>query len=366
MTPDDLIRQFEDAAVGRTSLSDAFDALARLGGGSGAMMFSTEEMRPGLIGGAFAPEMQRAYQTLNWKSSDVLTPTVRGMPRDAVVFIQDFLTPQIIESSRFFTEFLAAFDVKYGAGWIFDLDGEPWALTIMRSAAQGVFGEADRALLTAIAPRVSRCLALLNQSSAARARGMREALDSRDRPYVIYNHVGMVTHVSPRARSMLDHDALCIRDGKLFSALPDANERLQNISVAARNGAAGMKNLQLPQAREFFIPRGGVGPVMVTPLRVRAPPLDALPGPQIVVRLSDLQNHPTPRAEPMRALYGLSPREIEIAQRIAVGGDPARIAEALGLQTSYVRQVVKSILSKTGRNRIGELVALLARLPDEH
>lgn len=363
-SPEALIEPFEDAVIGRASLSDAFDAFARRCGGSGALMFSAVDQRPGLIGGGFAQAMQRAYQTMNWKSADVLTPTVSGLPRNAVVFAQDFLTPHMIDSSRFFTEFLAGFDMKYGAGWIFDLDGEPWAMAIARSAAQGKFTEADRARVTSVAPRVSRCLILLNQSSATRAQGAREALDSRDRPYVIYDHMGRVTHISSRAVSMLNHEALTLRDGKLFSCQSEANERLQNISLAARYGAAGIENLGIPAPEEFFISRGDVGPAMVTIVRLRAPPLDALPGPQILVRLSDFEHHPTPRAEPMRALYGLSPREIEIAQHIAVGKDPAKIAEDLNLKASYVRQVVKSIGAKTGRNRIGDLVALLARLPD--
>jgi len=365
-SPDALIAQFEDAAIGRLTPTGAFDGLAALAGGSTALMFSLVEGRPGILGGTVAPEVQRIYQQQNWKSSDVLTARVRALPTDIVLFAQDFLSAHLIETSPFFQDYLAAFDILWGAGWVFDLDDERWGMAIARSRAQGPFDPADKDLLTRAAPRITRCLALLNAVSHAHAQGACDALDTRDRPYVVIDHMGLVSRVSPRAAAIFDDDALCVRESRLFSNDAAANDKLQTIALCARYGAEGAVNLQAPAPEEFFIPRSEKTPLLVTPLRLRAPPLDVLPGSQIVLRLSDFAHHPTPRAAPLKALFGLSPREIEIAQRIAAGDEPAVIAAALGLQTSSVRQVVKSILAKTGLHRFGQLVALFSRLPDVH
>jgi len=361
-----LCAQFEDAALARARLADAFDALATLAGGTTALMFSLLDGRPGIIGGAVASELQSVYHQQNWKSSDVLTARVRALAPDVVLFAQDFLPAQLIESSAFFQTYLAAFDILWGAGWVFDLDDERWALAIARSRTQGPFHPEDKDLLSRAAPRITRCLALLNANAHAHAKGVCDALDTRGRPYIVLDHMGLVSHVSARALSILDNDALCLRESRLVSSDPAANDILQSISTSAKFGALGAVNVATAPLAEFFIKRTDRSPVMLSPVRLRAPPLDVLPGAQILLRLSDLEHHPTPRAEPLKALFGLSPREIEIAQRIAVGEEPATIAAALGLQTSSVRQVVKSILVKTGRRRFGQLVALFSRLPDMH
>lgn len=366
VAPDAHITQFENAVIGRTDLPAAFDGLAAIAGGSAALMFSLVDGRPGIVGGAIAPTLQKIYQLQNWKSSDVLTARVRALPADVVLFAQDFLPLTLIETSAFFQNYLAQFDILWGAGWVFDLGEERWAFAIARSRAQGPFEPDDRDLLTRVAPRMTRCLLLLNAVSQAHAQGACDALDVRDRPYVTIDHRGLVSRISPRAEAILKDDALCVRDLRLVSSNADANEKLQNIALCAKYGAEGAANAGASPPEEFFIPRVGRAPVMITPLRLRPTPLDVLPGVQFLLRISDFAQHPTPRAKPLKALFNLSPREIEIAQRIAAGEDPVVIAESLGLKTSSVRQVIKSIFAKTGLHRFGQLVALLSRLPDVH
>lgn len=362
---DALVSCFEDAAAGMGDLTAAFDALAAAAGGSAAILFCPGEGRAGITGSAVAAAVQRAYVEFNWRGSDLLTVSARSITADAVVFTQDFLPRQLVEASPFFTNFLERFDMMWGAGWTFLIDGELWCLGVTRGKAQGPFEEANRTLLSAVAPRISRAMRLLTRSVTMFGEGICASLEMRQRPYVVIDHTGQVTRISPSAASILEDGPLSVRGGRMFSTHAETNERLELIATSARVGIRGAKNLGLAPPSEFTAPRVDGHPIIITPHRMRSrDPYDILPGDQYVLRLIDLAHQPIARERPIRLLFDLSPREVEIAQHISRGEDAAAIAQALGLKASYVRQIVKSVQAKAGLKRVHQLVALLARLPD--
>jgi DNA-binding CsgD family transcriptional regulator len=361
-----LIARFEAAATGRGDLTPAFDALAVAAGGTAAILFCPSEGRAGITGSTIAAEVQRAYVESSWRESDLLTVGARNLAEGAVVFTQDLIPVQMVETNRFFTEFLERFDMMWAAGWAFTLEDELWCLGVTRGRAQGPFGEPDRALLEAVAPRISRSLKLLTRSLALYGRGICASLDVRRRPYVTINHLGNVAHISETAEPILADGPLIVRGGRLFSADAETNNRLEQIALCARVGIRGAENLRLSPALEFVAPRVEGRPIIVTAHRtVDGDPYDILPGAQYLLRLMDVSHQPMAREEPIRLLFDLSRREVEIAQRLSCGEDAAAAAKALGLKASYVRQVIKSVLAKTGLNRVHQLIALLSRFPDE-
>ena len=361
-----VVARFEDAAVGQADLTAAFDALAAAAGGTAAILFCPSEGRAGITGSAVAAEVQRAYVESGWGETDLLTVGARKVADGEVVFTQDLIPIQMVESNRFFTDFLERFDMMWAAGWVFTIEDELWCLGVTRGRAQGPFGESEKALLQAVAPRISRSLQLLARSLSLYGRGICASLDVRQRPYVTINHLGAVAHVSPSAESILADGPLSVRGGKLFSADPETNDRLEQIALSARVGVRGAENLGLSPPLEFVAPRVEGRPVIVTAHRmVDSDPYDILPGVQYLLRLMDVSHQPMAREEPIRLLFDLSPREVEIARRLSGGEDAAAAAKALGLQASYVRQVIKSVLAKTGLKRVHQLIALLARFPDE-
>lgn len=347
------------------SLASAFAAMPALFGGSTAFLFNVVEGRPGLVGCDEAMALQQAYADGKWKSADVLTAIARTLPQDRVFFSQDFLPEQQVMDSPYFQEFLKPRDMFWGAGWLFDLHDERWAFAFCRSYEQGPFGPSDRAVLDSAAPRLSAIVRQLTYISAQRAVGVRAALASRRRAYAMLDHCGLVCEVSPPASDLLDKE-LQVQNGRLIAADPEANERLQDLANRARMGRVAAEQAGIPAPEEFIIPRAsGRPPIIATPTVVRPSPADALPGAQIVLLLADLSRRPQPHAAPLRQLFKLTPREIEIAQLVAAGEDADSIGATLGLKPAYVRQVIKSLFAKTGAHRIGELVALLARMPDD-
>ena len=60
-------------------------------------------------------------------------------------------------------------------------------------------------------------------------------------------------------------------------------------------------------------------------------------------------------------LYGLTPAECRVALLLSDGRAPQEIAKMVGVTQNTVRSQIKSIFSKTGVRRQGELIQLLLR-----
>ena len=67
----------------------------------------------------------------------------------------------------------------------------------------------------------------------------------------------------------------------------------------------------------------------------------------------------TPRAGALRELFGLTPREAELAIALLNGGTPAAIAAHLGVSLATVRSQIRSLFTKTGTNRLPVLIRTL-------
>jgi DNA-binding CsgD family transcriptional regulator len=78
-----------------------------------------------------------------------------------------------------------------------------------------------------------------------------------------------------------------------------------------------------------------------------------------VVFVTDPLRRERPAQEVLRALYGLTPAEGRVALLLGDGHAPRKIANMVGVADSTVRSQIKSIFSKTGVKRQGELIRLL-------
>ena len=78
-----------------------------------------------------------------------------------------------------------------------------------------------------------------------------------------------------------------------------------------------------------------------------------------IVFITDPLRRQRPRQEALRAHYGLTPAECRVALLLSDGHAPRKIANMVGVTDNTVRSQIKSIFSKTGVKRQGELIRLL-------
>ena len=82
----------------------------------------------------------------------------------------------------------------------------------------------------------------------------------------------------------------------------------------------------------------------------------------LVVTDLELEAHPAPPEEALRAAFGLTAAEARLAAQLVGSGSLNAAADALGIAKETARNQLKAVFAKTGTHRQAELVALLARL----
>lgn len=84
---------------------------------------------------------------------------------------------------------------------------------------------------------------------------------------------------------------------------------------------------------------------------------------EVALIVIDFELELAANAEMLRHLFGLTRRECAIAAILMNGRGPSSIAAELHITTNTVRAHLKTLMSKTGTNRQGELVRLLLSSP---
>ncbi len=78
--------------------------------------------------------------------------------------------------------------------------------------------------------------------------------------------------------------------------------------------------------------------------------------------ITDLERPIQLRTELLGLVFGLTATEARLARNLMAGKSLREAAARLGISEGHARQRLKSIFVKTGTDRQGELIALLAKL----
>jgi DNA-binding CsgD family transcriptional regulator len=187
---------------------------------------------------------------------------------------------------------------------------------------------------------------------------LEEAFAGAERGVVALDASGRISSLNERAEQMLRETELATR-GRLHSRDALLHRRLSDLvdGAVSFRWASGLK---LP------------GPVLVPAGDGKAFSVDAIPMPRdfqallagatVLVTIHEVATEGARSG--LRERYRLTPREAELAQRLAAGDDLARAADVMGISLATARQHLKSIFEKTGTHRQAELVALIARQPN--
>jgi DNA-binding CsgD family transcriptional regulator/PAS domain-containing protein len=103
--------------------------------------------------------------------------------------------------------------------------------------------------------------------------------------------------------------------------------------------------------------------VMISPLTGRSRALLTTAQPAVCVIIIDPELQPPFPARSLKALYGLTPAESRLAQRLAAGEELKVAAAQLCIGYGTARAQLAAVFRKTETNRQGELVRLLSTLP---
>jgi DNA-binding CsgD family transcriptional regulator len=233
-----------------------------------------------------------------------------------------------------------------------------------RSKSNGPFAEREGLVYETLMPHLQRALALYWQMIQMQSKvlGLETALDALHHAVFGLDRKGKVVLSNRSAEAIVKAgDALRLSNGILSSILPEQNRRLQ---VAVTGAVAAGNASGISSGAALLIDRKSQTP----PLRITVTPfLSPVPGSSAqlaaLVFVSDPTSRPQPSGITLKALYGLTPTEVRLADLLLEGADLRKIAERLGMTIETTRFHTKRVLAKTGTRRQNELIKLMLSLP---
>ena len=238
------------------------------------------------------------------------------------------------------------------------------ALTLHRARSQGHADEGEIALFGRVFAHLEQALTVEYRLglSAAQSGLAVEVLESNRTGIVMLNRAGRVVFVNQAARTMAQlGDGFTLGAEGLTPLRSREDSILKGLIASAHRDPDGPERrggaMRLPRRSERRDYAAIVSPLSVTT------PLFAGLLPTVAVLLTDPDMATAITPAILEDLYGLTPAEIRVAERLATGETPKQTAEALGVNITTVREHLASLFRKTGTARQSDLIRLLLALP---
>ena len=300
-------------------------------------------------------DMLKDFLAEGWVDQDTRK---RGWPLVAsgavMVTDDDVATPEERAHSAFYQEFLEPRDMGVFLGLGFRVDGQDWSLSC---ASNRDVRMQELSYLPQLQPLLARLVRFADAMSHRANAGAMSGFDVAGRAAMLIDWRGRVAALNERAHALLG-DRLDVRSGRLVIHDPVAHAAVQQLIAASlKPGTSGTE-------RPAIVIRRAEGlPIVAEAIPARGGLAHSLGLSGAILLFTDLaQPSPQDRAL-LRPAFGLSGRESAVAARLAVGDTPLQIGTDMALKPSSVRQIIKSIMTKTNVSSRAELVALLNRLP---
>jgi len=349
-------QEFAEAGLDPTRWVKALTSLASATGSYGAVMLPLAgDGLPNVPYTENCAPVMDAYFRDGWHMQDARMCTVPALTQRGVADDFDGYSADQIATHPFYQELLAPHGLRWYAGVKIACGDDLWAIALQRTIDQGPFSAEEKDELARVSGRLSTGAAIARALSAAAANGALEAFEMSGTAVVLLNRHGHVIKTNQSAERLLVDDVriikgqLVARDTRATTAL---NRAIHTLLWSPTGG------LSAPVA----LPRASRRPLIAYPARLSDSTANALADCQAMVLLIDPDTKsPMPEMN-LRAAFRLTEAEARLAKQLALGESLENAAEQFGIGKETARSQLKSIFTKTGVHRQGELVAVLAKL----
>ena len=286
---------------------------------------------------------------VNWRvaATGVVAPMAVAWERD-----YDDVRPRL--TTRIYDDFADSYDIPYGCQTeLVSRSGVMIGLAVLRSRADGPSTEAARALMGEVAPHVRDAVMLAMMLEEQGPRLVAGALEAMSITAFVCDIQGDVRAMTASAEALVGQAGpLGVAQSRLTGAAPGDGAALDRaLAVAVSTGVGATLVVGRPAA-----------PLMVSivALPKRAWNFRFAPAALAIVRAPRAGG--TLAAELLRALYGLTQSEAEVACAFLDGRSRDAIARERQVSLATVQSQMKAIFQKVGVNREADLAIRLASL----
>lgn len=356
MALDRAIDEFVMAAASPAAWPEALQAVAEGLGADGATLIVGTSVPRHTRASTAIDDIVREYFVVG-APIDVRETRVWPTTRDDFLGDFDSFTADEIARDPFYAEFLR----PRGFGWHANAalsDGpEPLMLNLKRRWTRGPYQRADLRRISAVLPHLR-----------AAARHARIGLEARSHDHLASQlALGLGALLIDMHGAVIDWnervvfgDGLALHDRRLVTS---AGADQAGLDRAIDLALAIDRPSDLPPPAPCVVRRpSGRRPLIVHVAGLFAGDHNPVADARAIVSIVDPDATRSSPPHVLRALFGLTPREVDIALLLGEGLGLADIAERSRISLAHVRQRLKVIQQKTATVRQGELIALLSRI----
>jgi DNA-binding CsgD family transcriptional regulator/PAS domain-containing protein len=266
------------------------------------------------------------------------------------------------ERSAFLNEFLRPIDAPHALpAWLFKMPQKAVTLSLQGSARRGRFQRADIDRYRAILPHIRRALEIRDRLARVQVRA--QSLTQG------FQHANFGVLVLDRHRAILDANTLAERmlrgapgslrrnpDGTLWLAEPAAGALARWMTGRCPPEGAPEGLIHVPRARSKPVS------LLLVRLSEEANPWSS-DGVSWMLLMFDPMHRLAVSAEAIGHVFGLSPRESQVAALLASGESLKGLARLLSVSHNTVRSQLRAVFSKTGARTQAELIERITLSP---
>jgi DNA-binding CsgD family transcriptional regulator len=283
------------------------------------------------------------------------------MPEGAAGTDDEACARKVMEASEAFRQFYAPRNCIHGLGGVILVTAAGKSvITAVRGAEAGPFGEPELEIVRALMPHLRRAALLHGQFGSMRDQLaiFTGHLDRYPHGFLVADARSRVLYSNTAAREIArSGDGLAIESGRIVATSSRQRSAIDEaVSAIATEQGGIVRRFEIPRPsgkrsyRLILMPVEGSGTI---PLGVSVPAVSII--------VIDSESAAELDFTLLRETYSLTPAEAVVARELTLGRNVGEIAAESQTSVETVRTHVKRLLSKTGTDRQGELIALILR-----
>lgn len=288
----------------------------------------------------------------------LVQPLQRMLPPGIAVDWSELMSDQQFEETAFFNEVIGPAAGFYTMAAHNTSAATSSFVALCRTRQAGNFAAADAAKLQLLLPHLTRALELHSrlQEIEQGSRHFARLLDCLNIGIVLVDARARPVFVNRQAAGIADRkDGLALGEGTLAAGAPRATQQLRDaVCAAIGDGATGTRRLLLTRP-------SGRPPLLVTLVsmtRNQGAARDARK-PHVAILIKEPDDAIDLDRAVLAEAFSLTPRESDVAVRIAAGLDLEQVATELALNVTTVRSHLRQLFDKTGMRSQPKLAGLM-------
>jgi DNA-binding CsgD family transcriptional regulator len=297
-----------------------------------------------------------AYLRGGWINRDVRYRSLPALFRRGAATEFDFTSVEEIAREPFYQEFLQPHKLRWFCGLKVGEHDQVWCLSIQRSIEQGPFTPNEVGRLAALSRSLGGAAELARAFGFARIEGALEAFEASHSAVAMIDRMGEVVRVNHLAERLLGPDLQIVRR-RIVSWNRDATQALDR----AFHDLIWLRRAKACQP-PVVLPRQIGRPIVAYPSRLPGVAREGFALVQGYAVFIDLEARPESVAAELTRVFGLTPAEARLADRLLNEESLEAASESLGVAYPTARNQLRAVYQKTDTHSQGQLIALVSRL----